>query len=189
MPAGCLSSGQQVTCTIAAPLQPGTPVIFEIPVTPTVAGQSVVNTATVAGGGDAGCPTRTRCESSITTAIGAPQLKISKEATPPSFAAGVAGTYLLGVVNEGTASTTAVARVSDNVPATFAIGALPSGCLAIGQRVDCLIPAGLDPGEAVSFAIPVTPSTAACSPTRSGSAAAAIPDARPAAARAATPPS
>ena len=159
MPAGCLSSGQQVTCTIAAPLQPGTPVIFEIPVTPTVAGQSVVNTATVAGGGDAGCPTRTRCESSITTTIGAPQLKISKEATPPSFAAGVAGTYLLGVVNEGTASTTAVARVSDNIPATFAIGALPSGCLAIGQRVDCLIPAGLEPGEAVSFAIPVTPST------------------------------
>ena len=158
MPAGCLSSGQQVTCTIAAPLAPGTPVIFEIPVTPTVAGQSVVNTATVTGGGDSGCPTKTRCESSITTTIGAPQLKISKEATPPSFAVGVAGTYLLGVVNEGTAFTTAVARVVRQHP-----GDLRDRCLAVrvpGHRAAGRLPhsrrprAGRggqlrDPGDAI----------------------------------------
>jgi uncharacterized repeat protein (TIGR01451 family) len=159
MPAGCVASGQLVTCTVPAPLAPGTPMTLEIPVTPTVGGQSVVNTATVAGGGDSGCPrTRTRCESTVTTAVDAPVLRITKEATPPGFSLGVPGTFDLRVVNEGTAHTTAVARVVDNIPATFAIGALPSGCVAVGQHVTCLVLPGLEPGGAASFAIPVTPS-------------------------------
>ena len=160
MPAGCVSSGQQVTCTIPAPLAPGTPVTFEIPVTPTVAGQSVVNTATVTGGGDSGCPqTKTRCESTVTTAIDAPQLRITKEATPASFSVGVTGTYLLGVVNEGTEPHDRGRQRGRQCPghASRSASCRPDAWRS-GSVVACLIPAGLEPGEAVSFAIPVTPS-------------------------------
>ena len=65
MPAGCVASGQQVTCTIPAGFEPGASVSFEIPVTPalSVAGESLVNTATVTGGGDSGCRRPSRAAS------------------------------------------------------------------------------------------------------------------------------
>ncbi|MCX7034371.1 MAG: hypothetical protein NT046_10435, partial [Arenimonas sp.] len=52
LPAGCTAAGQTVTCTVAAGLAVSASTSFVIPVTPTLAaGASVVNTATVSGGG------------------------------------------------------------------------------------------------------------------------------------------
>jgi uncharacterized repeat protein (TIGR01451 family) len=69
-PAGCLVSGQGVTCTVPTALAAGASASFVIPVTPQAsAGASVTNTASVTGGGDPTCPAQARCQSSVTTAI------------------------------------------------------------------------------------------------------------------------
>ena len=158
LPSGCVAVGQQVTCTIPPPLPAGAVVAFVIPVTPTATG-SLVNTATVSGGGDPTCPAGApaRCQSTVTTAVGAPQLRISKQASPASFVVNGEASYTLAVVNEGTAATTAVSTVADDVPDSFALGTLPEGCAAALNRVTCTVPPGLTPGHGVSFIIPVTP--------------------------------
>ena len=123
MPAGCDALGQQVTCTIPPPLAAGAEVTFVIPVTPTASG-SLVNTATISGGGDPSCPAGApdRCQSTITTAVDAPQLRVSKQAAPASFVVGVEASYTLAVVNEGTAATTAVSTIDDDIPDSFTLG-------------------------------------------------------------------
>ena len=64
LPAGCLSAGQVVTCTIASGLAETSSMTFVIPVTPTTAATpSVTNTATVTGGGDSSCPGGSNCSS------------------------------------------------------------------------------------------------------------------------------
>ncbi len=165
LPAGCTAAGQTVSCTIAAGLAVNASVSFVIPVTPTSAAiPSVQNTASVGGGGDPGCPAAPRCTSTIDTPVNAPQLTITKTATPTGFTVGVAAIYTLNVANTGNAATTAVATVSDVVPASLTLGTLPAGCSAAGQTVTCTIAAGLAPSASVSFVIPVTP-TAAAVPT------------------------
>jgi uncharacterized repeat protein (TIGR01451 family) len=71
LPAGCAATGQQVTCTIAAPLAPNTPISFVIPVTPSAAsaGTTLTNTAIVSGGGDPTCPGAANCSSTVDTPV------------------------------------------------------------------------------------------------------------------------
>lgn len=159
LPAGCTASGQNVNCSIAAGLAAGASVSFVIPVTPAAAaaGTIVSNTATVSGGGDPTCPAAATCSSTVTVPVQAPQLGMAKTASTSNFTVGVAASYTLNVTNNGNAATTAVAVVSDTIPATLSIGTLPAGCSATGQGVTCTVPAGLAPGAMVNFVIPVTP--------------------------------
>jgi uncharacterized repeat protein (TIGR01451 family) len=159
LPAGCTAAGQLVTCNLPAGISAGTSISYTIPVTPTAAliGQSVTNSATASGGGDATCPAQAHCTGTTTNTVGAPQLSITKSATPSTFVVGVAASYTLTVTNTGSAATTTAATVSDTVPTGLAIGTLPSGCTAAGQAVTCTIAAGLATGTPVSFTIPVTP--------------------------------
>ena len=163
LPGGCSATGQQVTCTIAAPLAPNTPVTFVIPVTPTAAasGTTLINTATISGGGDPGCPAAANCTSTVSTPVGAPQLQVVKTASAPSFVVGTPASYTLTVTNIGSAATTSTATVVDNIPGTLTIGTLPGGCTAAIQQVSCTIAAPLAPNAPVSFTIPVTPTAAA----------------------------
>jgi uncharacterized repeat protein (TIGR01451 family) len=162
MPGGCTASGQQVTCTIAAPLAPNAQVAFTIPVTPTPAanGTTLINTATITGGGDPTCPGAANCTSTVGTPVGAPQLQIVKTASAPSFVVGTPASYTLTVTNIGSASTTSTATVVDNIPGTLTIGTLPGGCSAAIQQVTCTIAAPLAPNTPVSFTVPVTPTAA-----------------------------
>ncbi|SDD53722.1 DUF11 domain-containing protein [Aquimonas voraii] len=162
LPAGCTAAGQTVTCTIPASLAAGGSASFVIPVTPTVSAvPSVSNTATVSGGGDPTCPAAARCSSTVVTPVDAPQLTITKTASAASFVVGTPASYTLSVQNTGTAATTAVATVTDVVPASLTIGTLPANCSASGQTVSCTIAAGLAVNATVSFVIPVTPTAAA----------------------------
>ncbi|WP_166653773.1 DUF6923 family protein, partial [Tahibacter aquaticus] len=172
LPAGCTATGQNVSCTIPAGLAVGTPVSFVIPVTPTAAasGTTVSNTATVSGGGDPTCPGGTNCTSTTNTPVDAPQLSVSKSASGSNFVVGVPASYTLQVSNTGTAATTAVATVSDTVPAGLTLGTLPAGCTASGQTVSCSVAAGLGVGASTSFIIPVTPSAATSGTTVSNTA-------------------
>ena len=47
--------------------------------------------------------------------------------------------------------------MTDDIPAGFILGTVPAGCEVTGQRVNCVIPAGLAAQDAVRFIIPVTP--------------------------------
>ena len=162
LPAGCTAAGQTVTCTIAAGLAAGSSTSFVIPVTPTASAvPSVTNTASVSGGGDPGCPAAARCSDTEITPVNAPQLTITKTASAASFVVGTPASYTLSVQNTGTAATTAVATVTDVVPASLTLGTLPAGCTAAGQTVTCTIAAGLAVGASTSFVIPVTPTAAA----------------------------
>jgi uncharacterized repeat protein (TIGR01451 family) len=172
LPAGCSASGQSVTCTIAAGLATGSPVSFVIPVTATAAasGTTLTNTATVSGGGDPSCPGGASCSSSTTTPVNAPALQVVKTASAANFVVGVAASYTLAVTNTGSAATTAITTVTDNIPGTLTIGTLPAGCTATGQSVTCTIAAGLTTGTPVSFVIPVTPTAAASGSTLTNTA-------------------
>ena len=162
LPAGCTAVGQTVTCTIAIGLAPAASISFVIPVTPTAAAQpSVTNTASVGGGGDPGCPAAARCSSTIITPVNSPQLTITKTASTTSFVVGTPASYTLQVTNSGTVATTAVATVTDVVPASLTLGTLPAGCTAVGQTVTCTIAIGLAPAASISFVITVTPTAAA----------------------------
>jgi uncharacterized repeat protein (TIGR01451 family) len=160
MPSGCSAAGQTVTCAVASGLATNAVVTFVIPVTPTTSG-SVSNTATVSGGGDPGCPNAPNCTSTILTPVAAPQLTMLKTASAGTFSVGVPASYTLQVTNTGSAATTSLATIADAVPATLALGSLPGGCNAIGQNLTCTIPSGLATGSAVSFVVPVTPTSAA----------------------------
>ncbi|MES2672298.1 MAG: hypothetical protein V4673_18015, partial [Pseudomonadota bacterium] len=143
---------------------------FVIPVTPTLAaGASVINSATVSGGGDPTCPANARCTSSVTTPVNAAQLTMTKTASAASFTVGTAASYTLQVSNTGSAATTAAATITDTIPTGLTIGTLPAGCSAAGQTVTCTIPAGLAAGANASFVIQVTP-TAAATPSVSNTA-------------------
>jgi uncharacterized repeat protein (TIGR01451 family) len=163
LPGACTATGQQISCTVAAGLATGSPVSFVIPVTPTVAasGTTLINTATVTGGGDPTCPIAAHCTSTVNTPVDAPQLTIQKTASGPNFVVDVPGSYTLQVTNIGTAATTAITTVSDNVPSDLTIGTLPASCSAVGQQVTCTIAAGLATNSPVTFVIPVTPTDAA----------------------------
>ncbi|MDR3386085.1 MAG: hypothetical protein P4L92_03460, partial [Rudaea sp.] len=175
-PAGCSASAQTVTCAIASGLATGVAnaLSFVIPVTPQAAagGTALTNTASVSGGGDPSCPGAANCTSTVVIQVDAPQLTVMKTASAPNFVVGVAESYTLQVTNTGTAATTAIATVTDNIPAALTIGTLPGSCSASGQTVTCTIAAGLATGgpNAVSFVIPVTPTAAASGTTLTNTA-------------------
>ncbi|WP_413975795.1 OmpA family protein [Stenotrophomonas acidaminiphila] len=170
LPSGCAldpAGSQTVACTIAAGLSnvaPGNTATYVIPVTPTAvaaAAGSVSNTASVSGGGDPDCTTG--CASNaVTTTITAPALAIAKSASVATAVVGVAFDYTLTVSNTGTADTTAVATVVDDVPAGLTINTAP-GCGIAGQTVTCTVAAGLTTATPADFTINVTPTAAAAS--------------------------
>ncbi|MBL8299591.1 MAG: DUF11 domain-containing protein, partial [Rhodanobacteraceae bacterium] len=162
LPAGCTAAGQTVTCSIASGLAVSASISFVIPVTPTAAAvPSVTNTASVSGGGDAGCPAALRCiDTEGPTGVNAPQLTLTKTASASPWTVGVAASYTLQVTNTGTAATTAAATITDTIPAGLTIGTLPPGCTAAGQTVTCTIASGLAVSASISFVIPVTPTAA-----------------------------
>ncbi|WP_313254320.1 OmpA family protein [Stenotrophomonas acidaminiphila] len=170
LPTGCVldpAGSQTVACTIAAGLSnvaPGNTATYVIPVTPMAAAAaagSVSNTASVSGGGDPDC-TAGCASNAVTTTITTPALAIAKRASVATAVVGVAFDYTLTVSNTGTADTTAVATVVDDVPAGLTINAAP-GCGIAGQTVTCTVAAGLTAATPVDFIINVTPTAAAAS--------------------------
>src|SRR5262249_8601684 len=140
----------------------GGSVNYSIPVTPQASanGQSESNMAAVNGGGDPSCPNASHCDHTITNSVSAPQLLLTKSASPSPFVFNQPGTYTLTLTNTGTAATTAMATITDTIPAGLTIGALPPNCVLnpVGsQTVVCTVAAPLAINSPVTFDIPVTP--------------------------------
>jgi len=167
MPAGCGAVGQTVTCTVASGALVATTGTqsFTIPVTPTAsATPSVTNTANATGGGDPACTGSGNCTSSITTpADVAPAIKLTKSVTTSPMVVGVANSYVLKVDNTGGVANSAAVTVTDTIPASLTLGAMPAGCGAVGQTVTCTVASGalVATTGTQSFTIPVTPTASA----------------------------
>lgn len=115
LPLGCTAAAQTVTCSVATGLAAGGGSSFVIPVTPTLAAaNSITNTATASGGGDATCPAATRCSASAgpVAITGLSDLTISKTHAG-NFAAGQVGaSYAITVSNIGVGDKLAGAAVT-----------------------------------------------------------------------------
>jgi uncharacterized repeat protein (TIGR01451 family) len=99
---------------------------------------SVTNTVSVAGGGDAN-PTNNSFQ--LVSPVGAPNLSVSKTATPVTFTPGERGAvYTITAINIGNASTFGTITVTDTLdPSLTYVSATGSGwsCSAAGQVVTC----------------------------------------------------
>ncbi|MBD9480710.1 DUF11 domain-containing protein, partial [Pseudoxanthomonas sp. PXM02] len=142
LPSGCTVSGQTVTCTIPAGLAAGAVASFVIPVTPTGAAvPQVINTATVSGGGDPGCPVQGRCSESVTTTVGfTSTLTLDKTASPTTMSAvGQVVTYSFLVSNTGNVEVTALQINETAFSGTGAAPAItcPVNTLAAGANTTC----------------------------------------------------
>ncbi|MFZ5635333.1 MAG: hypothetical protein ACOY82_01970, partial [Pseudomonadota bacterium] len=151
-----IPNGGNVTLTIACTVS-------------SAAAATITNTATVVpptGTSDPDCSgAPVTCAGGNTasagTTVNRPQLTMTKTASAANFVVGTAASYTLQLSNTGTAATTAVATITDTIPAGLTIGTLPAGCSAAGQTVTCTVAAGLAAGGSTSFVIPVTPTAAA----------------------------
>ncbi|MFN7783491.1 MAG: hypothetical protein ACK5PG_12235 [Lysobacterales bacterium] len=153
-------TGAVTGCGLPATLAPGQSLDLDVrytaPATPaTITVTSTITTSTTQTN------TGNDTASASTTVVGGPELSLTKTASAASFVVGTPASYTLAVQNTGTAATTAVATVTDVVPASLTLGTLPAGCTAAGQTVTCTIASGFAVGASVSFVIPVTPTAAA----------------------------
>jgi uncharacterized repeat protein (TIGR01451 family) len=175
LPADCVSHGLQVTCSVPSGLAPNAAASFIVPVTllPVPSGTTLINTASVSGGGDLSCPGASHCIGSATVSAalnGVPQLTLVASADSASFVAGQGAIYRVQVTNTGTLATTATALLTDLLPANVALGTLPATCSATGQQIRCAINPGLAPGASLDFDLPITPALASAGTTLSNSA-------------------
>ncbi|GAB3741802.1 hypothetical protein GCM10028816_50780 [Spirosoma lituiforme] len=164
----CSASGQNVTCSGSIPIAVGSSTMFSIRVNPTTAGTQP-NSATVTGGGSATtvtsipCPTCTTGPTTVTVAVQLSDLAITIQ-QPSILAAGQTNPLLINVTNllagvavgPQTVSLTLPAGVS--APSTFT-AAGGWGCSTTGQLVTCSVPNSLSSGNALSLAVPITPSS------------------------------
>ncbi len=165
----CNVAGQTVTCTTPFVLvaSGGAAPVITINVTPDASanGQSLTNTATASGGGDAGCPGAPRCSGSFSGPVEAPALALAKSG-PSAFVVGQAASYALEVTNNGTAPTSGTITVTDSVPAGLTIdnaGGPGWTCGIAAQTVTCTTAQVLaaNGGQAPDIVIDVTPQASA----------------------------
>jgi uncharacterized repeat protein (TIGR01451 family)/fimbrial isopeptide formation D2 family protein len=89
-----------------------------------------------------------------------PDVKITKTASDSNVAAGDSFTYTLKVENISATNATNVV-ITDKIPASLTIGAMPAGCTKAGQDVTCNV-GNLAAGASRSYDIPVTTSNGSC---------------------------
>ena len=150
MPAGCIATGQVVSCAVPAGLAATTgTAAFVIPVTPLPgASPSVANTATATGGGDPLCNATGNCTSSVTTPVlGEPRITLRKTKT------NITGTHTFGFTLTGVTiptdsiavtalatpqASTTVHVGTPGVEATVQESSVPGGWPANPFSVSCL---------------------------------------------------
>ena len=136
----CNIAGQAVSCTRGDALNVGASypaITLTVNVAP-AAPPSLTNTATVSGGGEINTANNTAND--ITTIGPGPDLTISKSHTGNFLQGQTGAIYTITVSNPGSAPTTGVVTVTDNVPA----GLVPTSaagagwiCSISGQDVTC----------------------------------------------------
>ena len=134
----CQIQSQLVTCTLPGPLAPQVAAVMTITVNVSETAHSVVNIATITGGGD---PTAgERPASDPTTVAGRPQLTLLKSHADPVLQGQQGLQFALRVLNNGSGSVTQPVTVSDTLPNGLRpVDASGNGwsCGIGGQTVTC----------------------------------------------------
>ena len=117
------------TCTSATVIAAGAtspnPITVTVVVAP-AAFPSVINAATISGGGEPAYNNGNNTVTDPTTVNGVADLRIAKSHAG-NFTVGVNGTYTLTASNSGTLASSGTITVVDNLPAGLTIAALPTG--------------------------------------------------------------
>src|SRR5690606_26983064 len=135
MPAGCVASGQTVTCVLSAGAAVGT-YAFVYTATVDADADTTVDNSVVPGSGVCGaCSTSNPLTPAITVG------KTVDVGNGTAVSAGDTLTYTLTVA-VANAATTADEVLVDTLGAGLTVGILPAGCGAAGQVVTCTLAAG-----------------------------------------------
>jgi hypothetical protein len=153
-PLACQVTGQEVSCTGTDILAPGrsAEIIVPIDVATGTAGKSLLNEATVEGGG------ASLAQAKLRTAVGLPAWRLYPIAGPTNLKAGTSGYLTIDATNVGAATTsgpiTLIANLAPGLSATVA-GTANSLCPITGQIVTCTIDRQVLPGHFMEAAIEV----------------------------------
>ena len=135
LPAGCVASGQVITCTLPAGSAIGTHA-FAYTATVGIDAETSVGNSVVPGSGDCGiCTTSNPVDPTITVH------KTVDVGSGTAVAAGDTLSYRL-TVNVANAATTADEVLVDTLGDGLTVGTLPAGCAAVGQAITCTLAAG-----------------------------------------------
>ena len=168
----CDVSDQVVTCTRTTTVAPGAsfpPISIDATI-PASAPDSLVNTATVAGGGDTVPGNNT---ATIVTPVGGavtPDLTIGKTHDDPFTQGQVGATFTVTVSNQGKGPTAGTVTVIDTLPAglTGTAAGLDWTCTANAQSVTCTRSDSLAAGQsypAISLTVNVSPTASSATNT------------------------
>ena len=152
----CTVSGQDVSCTTAAPLAAqadAPPVVITADVLPT-APVSLTNTARLSGGGDPACTAAAPCTASASATVPRPQLALQKTVSPTPLVRGGEAVYTLLVNNTAAdAATFEPVTVTDTLPTGLTpTAANGSGwaCTVAAPSVSCTHAAPLAAGASAA---------------------------------------
>jgi uncharacterized repeat protein (TIGR01451 family) len=118
------------TCTSSTAINAGTTSPNPISLTVSVSAAAftaspVTNVANISGGGEPAYNNGDNSASDVTVINGAPDLTVAKTHTG-NFTRGSTGSYNITVTNSGTANTSGLVTVTDNLPAGLTVDSIPS---------------------------------------------------------------
>ena len=161
-----------LTCTFTGTLAAGASTVLTLNVAVAATATTGDNTATASGGGDSSCPAAAHCVGTVPVSVVAPQLTLTKTATPSSFAAGQPASYTITVSNTGTGATTVPITVADTLPAGITLASTSGANWACtgSSALTCTFSGTLNPAGSTSLTLNVNVSVAATSGTNTATA-------------------
>ncbi|HEY2333692.1 MAG TPA: hypothetical protein VGH58_01620 [Solirubrobacterales bacterium] len=165
-PLSCQVSGQEVSCTGTDVLAPGrsAEVIAPIDVATGISGKSLLNEATVQGGG------ASPAQAKLRTAVGLPAWRISPTPAPSNLKAGASGLLIINATNVGAATTSGPVTLTFNLGPELSptLGAIqvPEGspCSVAGQSVTCTFEGHIYPGHFLGAIVEIEADSGASGP-------------------------
>jgi hypothetical protein len=153
-PLSCEVKGQEVTCTGSEPIEPGksAEAIIPVEVATGTAGKSILNEASVQGGG------APLAKAKVKTAVGQAAWKLYGQALPTNVKAGSTDDQIaLQATNVGGAATAGTITITDTLPVGLTpVNAILNGgkkCPIVGQTVTCTTNEARQPGRQLTAVI------------------------------------
>ena len=172
----CSASGQTVTCTSSTAIPVGGSSAFTLSVNVaadagTTSGNSVTNSASVSGGGEAAANSGNNGATDLTATVAPTDLTLAKTHSG-DFTVGSVGTYSFTVTNIGGVASSGTITVTDTLPTglTFVNGSTTGAgwsCSASRQTVTCTSNAAIPAGGGSTFSFNVNVGVATAPGTNS----------------------
>ena len=162
-----------LSCTFTGTLATSVSTVLTLNVNVGTTATSGTNSATASGGGDPTCPATARCTGTTTTVnVIAPQLTVTKTASPNPFIVGQPASYTVTVQNTGTATTIGNITIADTLPTGITLAtAVGTNWSCIGTTaLSCTFTGTLATSASTTLTLNVNIGTTATSGTNSATA-------------------